>query len=72
MSLVQRDGFRKRSTHRATGYGLQPHVNARPQAIDFVTRVSRRVEFIEAEFNGTGVSLSYIEHQVSASDAASR
>jgi hypothetical protein len=33
---------------------------------------SRRVEFIGAEFNGTGVSLPYIEHQVSGSDAASR
>jgi hypothetical protein len=28
--------------------------------------------FIEAEFNGTGVRSPYIEHQVSASDAASR
>jgi hypothetical protein len=46
--------------------------NAGPQAIDSVTRVSSRVEFIEAEFNGTGVRSPYIEHQVSASDAASR
>src|SRR6267142_2237048 len=46
--------------------------NAGPQAIDSVTRVSSRVEFIEAEFNGTGVRSPYIKHQVSASDAASR
>src|SRR5260370_11481144 len=37
--------------------------NAGPQAIDSVTRVSSRVEFIEAEFNGTGVRSPYIEHQ---------
>jgi hypothetical protein len=46
--------------------------NAGPQAIDSVTRVSSRVDLFEAEFNGTGVGLPYIEHQVSASDAASR
>ena len=46
--------------------------NAGPQAIDSVTRVSSRVEFIEAEFNGTGVRSPYIQYQVSASDAASR
>jgi len=34
--------------------------NAGPQAIDSVTRVSSRVEFIEAEFNGTGVRSPYI------------
>jgi hypothetical protein len=34
--------------------------NAGPQAIDPVTRVSRRVEFIEAEFNGTGARFPYI------------
>src|SRR5260370_3541186 len=39
---------------------------------DSVTRGSSRVEFIEAEFNGTGVRSPYIEYQVSASDAASR
>jgi hypothetical protein len=38
-------------------------VRAVPQAIDSVTRVSSRVEFIEAEFNGTGVRSPYIEHQ---------
>jgi hypothetical protein len=32
-------------------------------AIDSVARVSSRVEFIEAEFNGTGVRSPYIEHQ---------
>jgi hypothetical protein len=37
--------------------------NAGPQAIDSVTRVSSRVEFIEAEFNGTGARSPYIEHQ---------
>jgi hypothetical protein len=36
--------------------------NAGPQAIDSVTRVSSRVEFIEAEFNGAGVRSPYIEH----------
>jgi hypothetical protein len=36
--------------------------NAGPQAIDSVTRVSSGVEFIEAEFNGTGVRSPYIEH----------
>jgi hypothetical protein len=46
--------------------------NAGPQAIDSVTRVSSRVDLFEAEFKGTGVGLPYIEHQVSASDAASR
>jgi hypothetical protein len=46
--------------------------NADPQAIDSLTRVSSRVEFIEAEFNGTGVRSPYIKHQVSAPDAASR
>jgi len=44
----------------------------RAAAIDPVTRASSRVEFIETEFNGTGVRSSYIWHQVSASDAASR
>src|ERR1700737_5209568 len=34
--------------------------NAGPQAIDSVTRVSSRVEFIEAEFNGTGGGSPYI------------
>jgi hypothetical protein len=46
--------------------------NAVPQAIDSVTRVSSRVEFIESEFNGTGARSPYIQYQVSASDAASR
>src|SRR6202165_2859823 len=46
--------------------------NAVPQAIDSVTRVSHRVELIEGEFNGTACGLPYIEHQVAASDAASR
>jgi hypothetical protein len=46
--------------------------NAARQVIDSVTRVSSRVELVESEFNGTGVSLPYIKHQVSASDAASR
>jgi hypothetical protein len=36
--------------------------NAGPQAIDSVTRVSSRVDLFEAEFNGTGVGLPYIEH----------
>jgi hypothetical protein len=36
--------------------------NAGPQAIDSVMRVSSRVDLFEAEFNGTGVGLSYIEH----------
>src|SRR4030088_1764847 len=38
--------------------------NAGPHAIDSVARVSSRVEFIEAEFNGTGVRSPYIEHHV--------
>src|ERR1700682_845364 len=46
--------------------------NAVPQAIDSVTRFSSRVEFVEAEFNGTGARSPYIQYQVSASDAASR
>jgi hypothetical protein len=46
--------------------------NAGPQAIDSVMRVSSRVEFIEAEFNGAGARSPYIQYQVSASDAASR
>jgi len=37
--------------------------NAGPQAIDSATRVSRRVEFIEVEFTGTGVRSPYIQHQ---------
>src|SRR3981189_1957800 len=37
--------------------------NAGPQAIDSVTRVSSRVEFIDAEFNRTGMWPPYIEHQ---------
>jgi hypothetical protein len=37
--------------------------NAGPQAIGSVTRVSRRVEFIEAEFNGIGARSPYILHQ---------
>jgi hypothetical protein len=46
--------------------------NAGPEAIDSVMRVSSRVEFIEAEFNGAGARSPYIQYQVSASDAASR
>jgi hypothetical protein len=42
--------------------------NAGPQAIDSVTRVSSRVEFIEAEFNGTGVRSPYIEHAAANRD----
>jgi hypothetical protein len=37
--------------------------NAGPQAIDSVTRVSSRVEFIEVEFNGTGVRSPYMKYQ---------
>jgi hypothetical protein len=37
--------------------------NAGPRAIDSATRVSSRVEFIQAEFNGTGVRSPYIQHQ---------
>src|ERR1700704_3279559 len=37
--------------------------NGGPHAVDSLTRVSSRVEFIEAEFNGTGARSPYIEHQ---------
>jgi hypothetical protein len=47
-------------------------VGVSPPGNKTVTRVSSQVEFIEADFNGTGVRSSYIKHQVSASDAASR
>jgi hypothetical protein len=40
-------------------FGRMPVRNA----IDSVTRVSSRVEFIEVEFNGIGVRSPYIEHQ---------
>jgi hypothetical protein len=56
---------------------------SRRAAISFVVRECRcagdwlsnarssRVEFIEVEFNGTGVRPPYIKHKVSGSDAAS-
>jgi len=57
---------------RAAALPAQLCANAVPQAIDSVTRVSSRVEFVESEFNGTGALSPYIQHQVSASDAAGR
>jgi hypothetical protein len=57
---------------RAAALPAQLCANAVPQAIDSVTRVSNRVEFVESEFNGTGAQSPYIQYQVSASDAASR
>jgi hypothetical protein len=70
-----------RDKHPAIALGPNQHgsnvdaagtASAGLQAIDSVTRVSSRVEFIESEFNGANARSPYIEHQVSASDAASR
>jgi hypothetical protein len=55
---------------RAAALPAQLCGNAVPQAIDPVTRVSSRVEFVESEFNGTGARNTRYPHRMLQADSS--